>query len=135
MSFVRPGESGHVVKSIRDPGPPTLREIIDGLRANIQEAARREQRALADYQALPPGDRREVALKGWEAQAKTEQAHWREYLAVYRRWLDLHPELADRPLRTACAHGPTCSLDRPKVREIGADDDEPSAQHWSDDAA
>lgn len=125
MNFIRPGEADHVIKSIRDPGRPTLRQAIEGMDDNVFEAARREQVARSAFQALMPGDAKEPVMKGWEQQARAEQAHWREYLAVYRLWMSLHPELADKPIGTRCSHGYRCSMDSPLLREVGADDDGP----------
>lgn len=134
-NFVRPGEAGHVIKSTRDPGPPTLREAIDGMDENIFEAARREQLARRSHQAAMIGSTAEINGKGWEAQANAEQLHWRAYLAAYRTWLSLHPELGDKPLGTRCAHGRDCTIDSPRVREAGADDDVPAPRPpmiWDD---
>lgn len=111
------------IKSVPDPGPPSLREAIEGINDNIFDAARAERAALDVYRGLMPGDAKEEVAKGCVTVARIEQAHWRGYLTVYREWLDLHPELADRPVGTKCAHGTRCYLGAPSVREPGADDD------------
>lgn len=135
----RPGLSPKRIRSIPDPGPPTLAEAVMGLHRNVQEAAEREQAARRALDASRPGDAGEMALRGWIDVAVSEKAHWRGYLTLYQRWLELHPELADRPLGAKCSHGPECRLDSPAVREVGADDDDdlppPLEPHWSDDAA
>ena len=130
MNFIRPGEAGHELKSIRDPGPPTLRDAIDAIDENIFEAARRAQTARSAFQRLPPGDPKEAAMKGWETQANAEKEHWTRYKAAYRTWLDLHPELADKPLGSRCVHGADCTIDAPRAREPGADDEVPMT--WDD---
>lgn len=129
-SLIRPGEAGREIKSVPSPGYSTLRETVLGIEDNVFEAARREQIARDHFQALPPGNAKEAQFKGWAMQAKYEQAHWREYLAVFREWMALHPELADRPLNTRCGHGPTCLIGHPAVRDVGADDDTPG--HWTE---
>lgn len=132
----RPGLRSVTTKSVSDPGPDTLRETIEGLWTSMQEAARLEAAADAEYKSLRPGDPGEKAAHGWMLQSRSEKDHWRGYLAVYRRWLEIHPELADKPLGTRCVHGPGCTLDSPVAREVGADDDETiPGRHWTEEGA
>ena len=130
----RPGLRSAATKSVSDPGPDTLRETIEGLWTAMQEAARLEAAADHEYKSLRPGDVGEKAAQGWMLQSRAEKDHWRDYLAVYRRWLQVHPELADKPVGTRCAHGPSCTLDRPIERDPGSDDDETTipAPHWTE---
>jgi hypothetical protein len=127
----RPGLHEQPLKSIPDPGAPSLREMVERLLGNIAEAARLEAAALAEFKALDLGDKKEKAALGWVVQAHSEKLHWMDYRAVYRQWLETHPELADAPVGARCSHGPACTIGHPlrslqrqpvAEREPGGDD-------------
>ena len=128
----RPGIIEREIKSVPKPALPTLRETVANLPANIAEAALLETAALTAYRELQPGDKQENAARYFIRQARCEKAGWRDYLSVYRVWLETHPDLADLPIGTRCKHGHGCSLDsplpsllrrQPPDREVGADDE------------
>lgn len=129
--MTRPGLNGQETRSIPNPGPPTLREAVDGLHGNVIEAARLEQLARDARTAAGLGSTEEAIAEGWRLQSRAEKDHWRAQLSAYRIHLDAHPELADKPLGTRCAHGGRCAIGMPVVgpsgaplREPGADDDD-----------
>jgi hypothetical protein len=110
------------VRSIPDPGPPTLAEAVEGLAANIREAAQREQVADQEARTAELSSPAEASAIERVKVARIDQLHWRDYLRVYLQRLELHPDLADKPIGTKCSHGSACQLDSPRVRETGADD-------------
>lgn len=127
----RPGVLAAEMKSVPDPGPPTLRECVENMPANIIEAARLEAAAIAAFKNLPPGHDDEEDARYFVRMARAEKAHWREYLTAVRLTLETHPELADQPIGTRCRHGCTIGNPLPSLllvptpdREIGADDGE-----------
>lgn len=117
--------------SVPNPGPSTLRETVDDLWMALQEAARCEAAAREARAVAPLDSSDEKLATGWLLQSVAEVRHWRSYLSAYRIHLEAHPELADKPVGTRCAHGPRCTIGSPLVgpggapmREVGADDDE-----------
>jgi hypothetical protein len=110
------------VRSIPDPGPPTLVEAVEGLAANIREAAQREQVADQEARTAELSSPAEASALARVRVARIDQLHWRDYLRVYRQRLELHPELSDKPIGTKCSHGRDCQLDAPNVRQPGGDD-------------
>lgn len=117
--------------SVPNPGRGTLRESIDDLYMALQEAARCEAAAREARAVAPIDSSDEKLAAGWLLQSVAEVRHWRGYLTAYRTHLDAHPELADKPLGTRCAHGPHCTVGSPLVgpgggpmRVPGADDGE-----------
>lgn len=93
------------LKCGRFPEKWTDRQMLDACHANIQEAAKREAELRRQMDRLPPGDPR---LNGDEETsplriqirtAVSDQKHWREYAAHYRRKVEArrpHPAVPER---------------------------------------
>ncbi len=117
--------------------PPTLRQMIGDLQANINDAARREADARAAARVYQPGDERlGMAIEDTKRYV-AEQKHWREYLAYYRGLLERHPGLADKPAEEAIKRdraakpapvrmGAVIPLPNPPAENDISDDDIPS---------
>ena len=106
--------------------PPTLREVVAGMQANIAQAQREESAAEAAMMRFQPGDERLNEAKSAHLRARCEQPHWREQLRYWRGLLERFPELAERPAEEAVKAASGKPVDS-KPAEAGA-----PPPHWTE---
>lgn len=92
------------------PGVPTLRQLLSpssGMAMEVYRATRmltKARRVREMWRNTPEGDH----AASWCSVYAAEVAHWEATYARWKRRLDAHPELADRPITDECSHGRGC---------------------------
>jgi hypothetical protein len=127
------------VRSVRDPGPPTPAELIDGAMPELRRLSQVGLRAQQLRDKAGPSTPAGRHARGWMAVTASRIAAVTAELACWRAYRQVHPELEHRPISEPCAHtrgagqfprcyrGPADGWYRdPDGREVGADDDVPA---------